>query len=91
MKRACLVEIYGTVQGVGFRPFVYRLAHEHQLTGWVFNDSEGVKLWVEGENPGPFIDQLQSRQPPAARADASAARGRYPLLSASFMYWSHAP
>ena len=41
----------GTVQGVGFRPFVYRLAHEHGLAGWVLNDEHGVLLEVEGAEP----------------------------------------
>ena len=43
------VVIRGAVQGVGFRPFVYRLAHDLQLTGWVINSPSGVHLEVEGE------------------------------------------
>ena len=31
------ITIRGVVQGVGFRPFVYKLAHDHDLTGWVLN------------------------------------------------------
>ena len=42
------VEIHGAVQGVGFRPFVYRLATELDLTGWVINDARGVFIEVEG-------------------------------------------
>ena len=42
------IEIEGTVQGVGFRPFVYRLAHELGLTGWVNNSTEGVTIEIEG-------------------------------------------
>jgi len=41
--------VTGTVQGVGFRPFVYRLAHELDLGGWVRNDSAGVLIEAEGE------------------------------------------
>ncbi len=41
-------QVTGTVQGVGFRPFVYRLAHEHGLAGWVLNNAHGVLLEVEG-------------------------------------------
>ena len=41
--------VSGQVQGVGFRPFVYKLAHELGLAGWVRNDSEGVEIAVEGE------------------------------------------
>ena len=43
------LEIQGAVQGVGFRPFVFRLAEELELAGWVRNDSRGVFLEVEGE------------------------------------------
>jgi hydrogenase maturation protein HypF len=42
------VEIEGSVQGVGFRPFVYRLARELELTGWVLNDTRGVTVEIEG-------------------------------------------
>ncbi|NLK52119.1 MAG: carbamoyltransferase HypF [Syntrophomonadaceae bacterium] len=38
----------GVVQGVGFRPLVYRLAGKYRLTGWVLNSSEGLEVWVEG-------------------------------------------
>ena len=66
MKVAYLINVYGTVQGVGFRPFVYRLAHKHKLTGWVLNDDEGVKLWIEGEGLEPFLSDLKTSYPPAA-------------------------
>ncbi len=59
----------GTVQGVGFRPFVYRLALELGLSGEVANDSEGVLAEVEG--PVPALDELVRRlvddAPPLAR------------------------
>ena len=42
------VVVRGAVQGVGFRPFVYRLAREHNLRGWVQNDPGGVVIDVEG-------------------------------------------
>ena len=41
-RRRVDVRVEGTVQGVGFRPFVYRLAQELGLTGWVGNDERGV-------------------------------------------------
>ncbi len=41
--------IRGAVQGVGFRPFVYRLAAEFKLSGWVQNSPQGVLIEVEGE------------------------------------------
>lgn len=42
------LRIYGVVQGVGFRPFVYRLAHRYALAGWVLNGESGVVVHVEG-------------------------------------------
>ena len=42
------ISVRGVVQGVGFRPFVYRLAREHELAGWVLNHSGGVEIGVEG-------------------------------------------
>jgi hydrogenase maturation protein HypF len=60
--------IGGRVQGVGFRPFVYRLAHDQGLTGWVRNCGGEVEIHAEG--PGErlrlFGDALLSRAPPAA-------------------------
>lgn len=46
-RRAC-IEILGAVQGVGFRPFIYRLAREMGLSGWVINAAEGVRIEAEG-------------------------------------------
>lgn len=60
--------IRGAVQGVGFRPFVYRLARELQLTGWVNNSGQGVVVDVEGE-PSPvasFLYRLRHEHPPRA-------------------------
>ena len=42
------IEVEGTVQGVGFRPFVYRLARELELAGWVRNTRNGVLIETEG-------------------------------------------
>jgi hydrogenase maturation protein HypF len=42
------VQIRGVVQGVGFRPFVYRLAHVTGVTGWVQNGENGVEIHAEG-------------------------------------------
>jgi hydrogenase maturation protein HypF len=46
--RRVRARVEGTVQGVGFRPFVYRLASELDLAGFVLNDERGVLLEVEG-------------------------------------------
>jgi len=64
------VRIRGVVQGVGFRPFVWRLAQQYQLGGWVLNDAEGVLLEVEGRDCPAFINALRRQAPPLARIDA---------------------
>jgi len=60
------VIVKGIVQGVGFRPFVYKIATDNNLSGFVFNDSKGVTIEVEGEesNLESFIDTLKSEPPP---------------------------
>ena len=60
--------VYGTVQGVGFRPFVYRLAQDLNLSGRVGNSSAGVSIEVEGDKNKleSFLKQLQNGIPPAA-------------------------
>jgi len=65
------IRVSGQVQGVGFRPFVFRLAHELGLAGWVRNDSEGVEISVEGERPlvMNLIERLQSEPPVIARVE----------------------
>ena len=60
--------IQGTVQGVGFRPFVYRIATELQLTGWVNNSAQGVFIEVEGsrEKLESFLEKIKTEKPPRA-------------------------
>ncbi len=58
------------MQGVGFRPYVYALAHAHGLTGWVLNDGEGVLLEGQGVDTAGFLRALPARPPPLARIDA---------------------
>lgn len=62
------VEIQGAVQGVGFRPFVYRLATELALTGWVINDTRGVFIEVEGPHSSleDLLTRLPAEKPPLA-------------------------
>jgi hydrogenase maturation protein HypF len=63
--------VEGTVQGVGFRPFVYRLAREEGLGGYVLNDERGVLLEVEGSVAAVerFMDRLRREAPPLATVD----------------------
>jgi len=71
------ISVRGVVQGVGFRPFVYRLAHEHGLTGWVLNHSGGVEIEVEGPAAAlaSFVRDLETKGkegkvPPLARIES---------------------
>jgi hydrogenase maturation protein HypF len=66
--RRVRVEIHGAVQGVGFRPFVYRLATELGLAGWVINDTQGVFIEVEGPETAVqrFLARLPAEVPPRA-------------------------
>jgi hydrogenase maturation protein HypF len=68
MAVACSIRVRGVVQGVGFRPFVYRLARANALNGWVLNAEEGVEIHLEGAEHGleAFVCALQSETPPAA-------------------------
>jgi hydrogenase maturation protein HypF len=69
------VRVKGIVQGVGFRPFVYLLAQEHGLCGWVLNDQNGVEIQLEGEQPqiDRFLNELPTKAPPASRLDSVAS------------------
>ena len=68
MKTRIQAQIAGRVQGVGFRPAVYRYATAHGLTGFVRNDPHGVSLEIEGEEQviAAFFEQL--RQAPPSQA-----------------------
>ena len=62
------VHVHGAAQGVGFRPFVYRLASELSLKGWVSNGTQGVVVDIEGDRLrlDQFVDRLQCDSPPHA-------------------------
>lgn len=63
------MRVFGVVQGVGFRPFIYRLASSHGLTGWVLNDPEGVLIMVQGEMDvlENFTSAIAAQRPALAR------------------------
>jgi hydrogenase maturation protein HypF len=63
------IEVRGAVQGVGFRPFVYRLANECSLAGWVINGTRGVLIEVEGARRPleDFLARVSEEHPPRAR------------------------
>ena len=60
--RRARVRVEGTVQGVGFRPYVHRLAGELGLSGYVLNDSRGVLLEIEGS--GDAVSEFLARLGP---------------------------
>ncbi len=68
MPKACSIRVRGVVQGVGFRPFVYRLATANSLQGWVLNGEQGVEIHVEGSDDQiqRFVRGLRDEAPPAA-------------------------
>ena len=61
--------VTGRVQGVGFRPFIYRLAQSHRLTGWVRNCTGQVEIHVQGENQAlyAFTRRLFQHAPPLSQ------------------------
>jgi len=71
VKKLAKISVRGVVQGVGFRPFVYRLAQEHNLKGWVRNTSGSVEIEVEGdeETLENFLSDLEAKTPPVAHIE----------------------
>lgn len=71
MRRA-EIAITGIVQGIGFRPFIYNLAKNHSIRGWVLNNAKGVLIDAEGEdgNLQRFIDDIPRFAPPLARIES---------------------
>ena len=70
------IEVSGIVQGVGFRPYVYRLATGRGLRGRICNTPAGVTIEVEGpaETVQDFLERLPSEAPPLARITSFAVR-----------------
>ena len=71
MIEAAKILIKGVVQGVGFRPFIYKLALEHDLFGWVLNSKEGVFVHVEGspDNIDAFVLDVSEKAPAASKVN----------------------
>jgi hydrogenase maturation protein HypF len=80
VRAALRLRVVGVVQGVGFRPFVHRLALRHGLTGWVLNSAGDVQIAIEGgpEELHAFVDELRSKAPPLARIEQLQAEPRVP-------------
>jgi hydrogenase maturation protein HypF len=81
-----LIEVTGLVQGVGFRPFVWRLAQRYGLTGWVLNRSGMVEVVVEGEPAAldAFCRDLSTQAPPLASVESVRWWPRQPVGMARF-------
>ncbi len=75
-------QITGTVQGVGFRPFIYRLANDGQLSGWIRNDTSGVHIELQGSfsQLQQFEYRVTHETPPLARI-TDIARSELPPLN----------
>lgn len=71
-NKTYLTTILGLVQGVGFRPFIYRLAHDFNLKGWVNNTNENVQISVNADPATleKFIEQIRRQAPPASLIDS---------------------
>lgn len=63
------IQVRGLVQGVGFRPFIYRIASRNSLNGWVENRNDGVIIHVEGDdrNITKFLSDFETEAPPVSK------------------------
>ena len=85
LKNGVEILVQGTVQGVGFRPFVFKLASRFGISGTVTNTSEGVVIQAAGPQLFSFIDALQTEAPPLARiTELSHQSLEEPLQADSF-------
>ncbi len=85
-RRRVSVRVRGVVQGVGFRPHVYRLAEQLSLDGFVLNDARGVLLEIEGSagTVERFLERLQAEPPPLATIERIEPRELVPTGHAGF-------
>ena len=86
MTGAYSIRVRGIVQGVGFRPFVYRLACAHELSGWVMNAEGGVEIHVEGvrDELQAFLRELETQPPPATQIAALDVQAEDPAGFSQF-------
>ena len=78
MQAGVEIRVKGKVQGVGFRPAVWQIAHQMGLCGDVSNDSEGVLIHLPAEaDIAGFISRLQAQCPPLARIDHIGQQKNY--------------
>lgn len=80
------IEVRGTVQGVGFRPWLYRIAHEEGVSGRVRNDVSGVTIEAFGSPAAltAFLRRIESDRPPAAEVREVRARAIPPERAQGF-------
>ncbi len=64
MMQRLQLKVFGLVQGVGFRPYVYRLATELNLSGFIRNDPYGVHIEIQGTECPRFLNALTKDLPP---------------------------
>ncbi|MCP9468818.1 MAG: carbamoyltransferase HypF [Nitrospira sp.] len=86
VRQRVRIDVEGTVQGVGFRPFVYRLARELDLAGWARNTTNGLMIEVEGHAATieQFLHRLQADAPVSALVEAVTARAVLPCDQTDF-------
>lgn len=81
---SCKITLKGIVQGVGFRPFVYREACRYGIKGFVCNTPEGVVIEAQGERCEPFIRALRESLPERARIDSMVIETSAPAQYSDF-------
>ena len=80
------ITVEGTVQGVGFRPFAFRLAQQLGVAGWVTNSSHGALLELEGPVAvvESFLERMQTEAPAAAKVDRLTVEPASPMGETGF-------
>jgi len=68
---AISIHVFGLVQGVGFRPFLHRIASQHGVSGWAVNTNDSVRIHAEGLSKAidDFIDSIRRKSPPLAHVE----------------------